>query len=286
MSDKLIKLTDNIYYTLPVEETDRPVLAAIIGKEKTLIVDAGNSAAHAREFLNKIEKINAPSPKYLAITHWHWDHVFGIAEMNLPTFSHVLTSMKVKEMMKLDWSDKALDERVKEGIEIEFCAEHIKAELKEPRVLQLKTPDVTFKNSVEIDLGGGSNCILEHVGGEHSRDSVVIYVPKDQIAFIGDCLFADIYHGEWNWSTKELFSLIDKLLSYDVDYYFESHADKPTSKDEFIEYTNRLKELGMAVEKFQSKELIVKELKKAGKALNEDDELYIDWFIEGSKRHK
>lgn len=286
MTDKLIKLTDNIYYSLPVEETDRPILAAISGENSTLIVDAGNSAAHAREFLTAVEKTGVPEPKYVAITHWHWDHVFGIAEMNLPTFSHVLTNMKVNEMMKLDWSDKALDERVKEGTEIEFCAEHIKVELKEPRILNLKAPDITFDDFVEIDLGGGASCLLEHVGGEHSKDSVVVYVPNDHIAFIGDCLFADIYHGEWNWCPKLLFPLIDKLLSYDAQYYFESHAEKPITRDELIEYTDRLRELGTAVEKFKDKEVVIEEIKKTGKTPDEDDELYIDWFIEGIKREK
>ena len=285
MSDKLVKLSDRIYYTLPVEETDRPILAAIIGDERVLIVDAGNSPAHARGFLDEVDGLGAPTTRYVAITHWHWDHVFGIAEMNLPTFSHRLTAERVREMSKLDWSDLALDRRVEEGTEIEFCAEHIKAELKEPRILSLKTPDITFDGRVEIDLGG-IRCLLQHVGGEHSPDSVAVCVPDERIAFIGDCLFADIYDGDWNWSTGRLFGLIDRLLALDADFYFESHLDRPTPRAEFIEYTDRLRNLGELSDRFGDRETVLEELRKTGITPDEDDGTFIDWFVEGGKRLK
>ncbi|MCY6369457.1 MBL fold metallo-hydrolase [Clostridium ganghwense] len=279
---KLEKITQNIYYMLPVEETDRPMLAIIMGKERALIVDAGNSDAHAKEFLEEIEKLNPPKEKYLAITHWHWDHVFGIAYMGMRTFAHEYTKTKVKELIPLDWSDEALDKRVEEGTEIEFCADKIKVEFKEPRCPNIKVPDITFKEGVEMDLGD-ITCRIDHVGGEHSRDSSVIYVPEDRVLFIGDCLFVDIYNGKWSWTTKELFPLIDKLLAYDVDYYIESHADDPIPREEMIIYTERLKEIGKVVDEIgDNKNLILERLSQQfNEALSEDDILAVEWYICG-----
>jgi glyoxylase-like metal-dependent hydrolase (beta-lactamase superfamily II) len=70
------KLTENIYYIPHREETDRPVIGLVNGSKYSLIVDAGNSPHHAREILNEIENLGVNNAKYLAITHWHWDHVF------------------------------------------------------------------------------------------------------------------------------------------------------------------------------------------------------------------
>ena len=60
-----------------------------------------------------------------------------------------------------------LDERVATGEEIEFCNEMIKREMPTRDHLELKSPDVTFTNKIEIDLGG-ITCVVEHVGGVHA----------------------------------------------------------------------------------------------------------------------
>ena len=50
----------------------------------TLIVDAGNSPRHARLLLDEVARLPIPSPTYLALTHWHWDHVFGASACLFP----------------------------------------------------------------------------------------------------------------------------------------------------------------------------------------------------------
>ncbi len=44
-------------------------------------------------------------------------------------FSYKRTKAYIKEMKTFDWSDSALDQRVKEGTEIEFCRKMIKQEM-------------------------------------------------------------------------------------------------------------------------------------------------------------
>lgn len=59
------------------ERTDRPALGLICGSKCSLVVDAGISPSHTKEFMSHIEKLDVPSPKYVVITYFHWDHVFG-----------------------------------------------------------------------------------------------------------------------------------------------------------------------------------------------------------------
>ena len=49
--------------------------------------------------------------------------------MKLTTICHEKTNKKLKEMSLLNWDDEALDERVKKGEEIEFCADMMKLEM-------------------------------------------------------------------------------------------------------------------------------------------------------------
>jgi len=212
---QLHKFSKRVYYSEAYALTDRPVLGVITGDKATLIVDAGNSEAHAQELLDQLGEIELSPARYVAITHWHWDHIFGMSRLQLPTFAHRLTHEKIKELASLSWTDEALDQRVIDGEEIAFCRDAMKLELPDRTGLTIVVPDICFSAEVTIDLGGIS-CLIKHVGGDHSADSCVVYVPEVKIMFIGDCLCQDLYHGEWKWSIERLFPLIDQLLKYDV----------------------------------------------------------------------
>jgi glyoxylase-like metal-dependent hydrolase (beta-lactamase superfamily II) len=280
---ELKRLTRNILYLPHYEETDRPVLAAVAGRDAVLIVDAGNSADHARLFLSRLSKHNVPPPKYVVITHWHWDHVFGIAGIDLLTFSHIETKRKVLEMAQLDWSDRALDQRVAEGTEIAFCSDCLKLELPGPRRddLVIKPPDIGFHNKIEIDLGG-ITCVIEHVGGDHSSDAVIVYVPEEKAVFLGDCVYPDLYSEPWSYSKEKFFPLVDRLLNYPAEHYIDSHK-APLSRKDMEKRCGEIKQIGELVYKFNAdKTKIIEELKAAfGKEVEEDDIDTIDAFIAG-----
>lgn len=236
---ELDQITPHVYWLSPDEATDRPILGAISGRHGTLIVDAGNSPSHAKLLLDELSKVNIAEPKFLALTHWHWDHVFGASAINLPTFAHIETKRIVAEMAQLDWGDEALDRRVEEGIEIEFCRDMIKAELPDRADLKIRPPDITFVNQVEIDLGG-ITCQIAHVGGDHSTDSVIVYAQEDKTIFLGDCLYENIYDRAPGYTPRKLFSLTEQLLSYEAEYYILAHEPEPMSKMKIIEYTRSL----------------------------------------------
>ena len=41
-------------------------------------MDAGHSADHTREFYRALEEAGLPLPELTVLTHWHWDHTFGM----------------------------------------------------------------------------------------------------------------------------------------------------------------------------------------------------------------
>src|SRR5690606_41603367 len=76
----LQKLSDRLYYLPPYQKTDRPILGAVVGDKHTLLIDSGNSANHAKLFKDQLASHQIYGD-LLALTHWHWDHVFGLSEM-------------------------------------------------------------------------------------------------------------------------------------------------------------------------------------------------------------
>jgi glyoxylase-like metal-dependent hydrolase (beta-lactamase superfamily II) len=244
---QLYQISPHVHWLSPDSTTDRPVLGAISGERGTLLVDAGNSPAHAQTMLDALAARGVSEPIFLALTHWHWDHVFGAATVDLPTFAHHETARIVRAMADLDWSDAALDRRVADGIEIAFCRDMMKLELPDRSDLIIRPPEISFRTEVEIDLGGVT-CQIIHVGGDHAHDASVVYIPQDKVLFLGDCVADDLYHGPRRCTTAALFPLLDRILAFDADFYLSGHSPDAQTRAQLAEEADLLKTIGRTVE--------------------------------------
>jgi glyoxylase-like metal-dependent hydrolase (beta-lactamase superfamily II) len=241
------RLTAHVHWLSPDSATDRPVLGAISGAHGTLIVDAGASPAHAHALQQAIAAAGLPAPRYLALTHWHWDHVFGSAAWDLPTFGHVETQRVMAHLATLDWRDAALDARVAAGEEIAFCRDMMKLELPDRNDLVLRPPDISFTDEVNIELGGVT-CRLLHVGGDHAADAVIVFIPEDGVVFLSDCYYQNLYHTPPCYTTTNLLPLLDRLLALHADLYLTGHGDAPLTRAELAAEATLLTQIGRTVD--------------------------------------
>ena len=188
-------------------------------------------------------------------------------------------------MAQLDWSDRALDRRVADGSEIDFCRTMIKAELPDRSQLVIKPPEIGFDGQIELDLGGVT-CQIVHVAGDHSADSSVVFVVEDRVLFLGDCLCEDYYSGAPSYTVSKLFPLIDRLLSFDVEFYIEGHADQPLSRQALIADTDLLKTIGVEVQRAgENRAAVLAALQaRQGTALNTDQVEIMDAFLSGLRK--
>ncbi|WP_162473941.1 MBL fold metallo-hydrolase [endosymbiont 'TC1' of Trimyema compressum] len=90
----LKKFSDRLFYYLHETTTDRPMLAYYKrkGEKYILAIDAGNSASHVEDFYASLEVEQFLKPDYTAITHWHWDHTFGMHQIHGVSIAHKRTN--------------------------------------------------------------------------------------------------------------------------------------------------------------------------------------------------
>jgi glyoxylase-like metal-dependent hydrolase (beta-lactamase superfamily II) len=276
------QISPHIHWLSPDSTTDRPVLGVISGTRGSLIVDAGNSPAHAQILLNEIDRCNLPTPSHLFLTHWHWDHVFGAARLSLPAFAHHETVRIVERMSRFDWSDAALDQRVRDGLEIEFCRDMLKAEQPDRSNLVIRPPEIAISEQVSVHLGDIS-CQLIHVGGDHAHDSTVAFVPEDRVMFLGDCIYDDLHHGPNRVTTEKLLALYERLLSYNTDYYLPSHHSEPLTRQALADEYVLMTKIGQTVERLgDDRESILAALPQTLEGPLETDHIEIaDAFLAG-----
>jgi glyoxylase-like metal-dependent hydrolase (beta-lactamase superfamily II) len=276
------KIGNSFWYITPVSLTDRPILGMVVGKEKTLMIDAGNSEDHANYFLKELLKKGVPNPDMVVLTHWHWDHIFGLSAFpKIVSIASKETKQEMEKLVPLSWSDEALDERVREGSEIEFCAKAIKEEFPDHRDITIVLPDLTFEKRVEIDLGGVT-CVVQHVGGDHAADSVVVYVKEEKILFLGDCIYPDIFSEKQNYTIKETMRLLNELEAFDAETYILSHQ-RAISKAEFNKEAAKLRTIAKYTDScLGDQQKIIEEYEKHVKReLTEDEIETIADFVNG-----
>jgi glyoxylase-like metal-dependent hydrolase (beta-lactamase superfamily II) len=255
----LTQISPHVYW-LPPGPPDRPALCAVVGSSHVLLLDSGSSPAHVHQLLDGLASAGVRPPRYVALTHWHWDHVFGAAALEVPVIAQSLTAARLALMAGYDWSDAALDERVTTGEEIIECARDVKIELPEPRHVQITVPDLVFQATLDVDLGGGVICHIQHVGGDHSPDSSVMWVEPDKLLFLGDCLCEGSgYQPARCYTRKRLYPLLDTLLGFDPQYVVEGHVPAVMLHGEFEALVSKLRRAGQLVEQFGADQAAVLE---------------------------
>lgn len=235
----LHKISDHVWWFTPESHTDRPSLCAIVGEKGVALLDIGASPAHTRQFLAALSEQGISPPDYAVVSHWHWDHVFGMDALACPIIAHEETARNIERMMLLDYSDANLPTLIEQGHEVEFTREHMLIELndEERRNLVLRKPDITFSQSMTLNLGNVT-CDIQRVGGDHASDSIVIHIPGDGVLFLSDCFYYTVYQLPRHYTEAKILPLIDKLEAFNATQYIMGHANIILSdKDMQAEFT-------------------------------------------------
>lgn len=231
----LKQLSDRIFYLPSDDTTDRPNLGYVLGKKHAFSVDAGNSAKHARLFLEHLADHDLPVPSFVGLTHWHWDHTYGMVGFkSSTTVACERTNAHLRQMMSWNWDDDAMKGRLASGEDIKFCDTHIRREYPDRSEIKVVLADILFDSYLSFNLGG-IRCELIRIENSHSDDCCVVYVPEEKLLFAGDIHGGDFHHG---WPPKyypdKLATLMEELEKLDFTTVVPGH-DEPQSKEVFLD---------------------------------------------------
>lgn len=175
---KLERLTERVWVYPYEVERDRPNLSYINGDRWSLAVDAGHSDNHVREFYRALEEEGLPLPELTVLTHWHWDHTFGMHAIHGLSLANERTNQYLTDFRtRLE----------KEGTGF-FLAMHesIRREYEGGKPVVVTPADLLFREEMHLSAG---NCPIRIFQAEapHTDDSTLIFLPEENVLILGDC---------------------------------------------------------------------------------------------------
>lgn len=224
---KLVKINDRLYY-LPYRHLgDRPNLYYIKGDKYSIAIDAGNCKEHVDFFYKELKRNGLELPRYTIISHWHWDHTFGLPYICGKSICSCLTDKKLKEVKKWKWNLEDMKAREANGLDIKMCNDNIKYQYKNLKDIKIKTCDIVVNKKKVLDLGGIKVELIVK-DSTHSDDSLFVYI-KGEALFVQDADWINPYIS-YDYDQRKLKKMIRFFEGLDYKYHYLGHVNRETKK--------------------------------------------------------
>ncbi|MEW2284635.1 MBL fold metallo-hydrolase [Streptomyces sp. NPDC047841] len=146
----------------------------VLGEGTALLVDAGSSLAEGVRLRGQAEALAGGRVTHLALTHPHFDHVFGAAAL---AGAEVYGAVGLDAVFAYERADLRLD-AIRNGLPVADADEAVDA---------LVPPRHAVSGEWTLDLGGGRQALLANVGPGHTAHDLAVLVPGDpEVVFCGD----------------------------------------------------------------------------------------------------
>lgn len=140
-------------------------IGVVAGPSGCLVVDTGSSPEQGAEIRERAEQAAGVPVVSVLATHWHYDHLFGLAAFtDVPSYAHETVPA---------WLGRTECRDAASGLGVEPAA--------------LTAPTQTFSLARVIDVGG-RRVEAVHFGRGHTDGDVVAIVPDAGVIFTGDLL--------------------------------------------------------------------------------------------------
>ena len=145
----------------------------IVGENGVLVVDAHINGTMARQIQAAVRAVTDKPILYLVNTNYHGDHTFG--NYAFPAETKIVAQRETAAAMRDFEQEKALLLPAVNGNAAVFDG------------VRLRLPDVTFEQSLSLDLGGRV-VELHHFGPGNTAGDTVVYVPEAKAAWTGNLI--------------------------------------------------------------------------------------------------
>ena len=218
---RLEKISGNLYEILDGRGSNG---GAYIGDNGILVIDAKMDLESVDQTISEIKKIADKPILYLVNTHSDGDHINGnrFFPESVTIIAHENCrndfSLPKRDGSPSDWND--------------------------PELAPF-TPELTFSEKMDIYLGS-KKVELWYFGTGHTTGDLVVYIPEEKTAFLGDQLFLtrpQLIHSYKGGNSFEHVATLTRMLeTLDAEKFSSGHSEI-CSREEIYQHLSQIQEL-------------------------------------------
>jgi glyoxylase-like metal-dependent hydrolase (beta-lactamase superfamily II) len=207
LGEETVKVSEHVWAIM-----GWPNIAIVAGNRATLVVDTGLGPRNGATIARVAAKLAPGNKLFLTTTHFHPEHAGGAAGFPGGTIL-IRDSVQQREM----------ELHGKEMIEL-FAGRS--AEFKDLLAnATLRTPDVTFEQEAQLDLGGVAARLI-WFGGAHTKGDELIFVEPDRTLVSGDVVQNKVVPGIFRdgGTPSSWLAVLDKVAALNALHVLPDHS--------------------------------------------------------------
>ena len=195
----------------------------VVTDEGVVVIDALGSPALAEELLAQIRRITTKPVRWVIVTHYHADHIYG-----LQTFKDAGASVIAQRAAGAYLNSETAQQRLKASREELFpwIDEHTR----------LVPADRWIDGAQTLTLGG-MDFQLQPVGPSHTPEDLVVYVPKLRTLFAGDLVFRGRVPFVGQADSRRWVEALDRLIAFKPSLIVPGHGPASRSAEADLRLT-------------------------------------------------
>jgi glyoxylase-like metal-dependent hydrolase (beta-lactamase superfamily II) len=205
----------------------------VVTDDGVVVFDALGTPSLGWALLAAIRKVTDKPVRYVALSHYHADHIYGLQAFKDHTQAVIIAQDRAREYKEQD--EEIQDERANARLaqRREALAPWVNDKTR------VVPPDITFNDRLTLTLGGKTFRMI-YAGPAHSASDMMMLVEPDGVLFAGDIVqnsrvphmnSDDVDTRQWLKALQEVGSLAPKFI-------IPGHGQPSTAAKEAIAFTH------------------------------------------------
>ena len=197
--------------------------AFVVTPDGVVVVDALGSPALAQELLGEIGRITPAPVRYVILTHYHADHVYGLQAFKAAGAT-IIAHRDGQQYLNSETAALRLQ------ASRETLAPAVDAQTR------LVAADHWIDGPTTLHLGG-VDFLLQPAGPAHTAEDLVVWVPQHRLLVAGDLVFRGRVPFVGQADSGRWIAALDRLIAFDTAVIVPGHGPVSTSARADLELT-------------------------------------------------
>lgn len=197
--------------------------AFVVTPEGVLVVDALGSPALAEELLAEIARVTSAPVRYVVVTHYHADHIYGLQAFRAKGAT-IVAHAAGREYLASDAAARRL----------EASRQELAPWVDERTTLVGADRWIDADTTIEL---GGERFRIVHVGPAHTPEDLVVHAERARVLFAGDLVFRGRIPFVGQADSSRWIDALERLLAFEPLLLVPGHGPPSRTAAEDLRFT-------------------------------------------------